>query len=152
MIQVITPLFNLIYFEMKHIDYNGLIEFIQLNLTKDLLKGRCKIQEHKLDGHCYVGAESLYHLIDKKNYNIYYYVYTDEFGRATHWWLQHKENHIILDPTKEQYTDAGLTPPYHLKKRGVFLTKLPSKRAKIVIDRVVAQMQENHYFNPFICE
>lgn len=118
-------------------DYQSIIDSVQRNLTQDLLKGRWRKQEHPLEGHCYVGCEALYHLIDKENYYICYAVYNDEGGRATHWWLEHKKNGLILDATKEQYTHFGMTPPYHLKKRGSFLTKHPSKRAKTVIDRIL---------------
>ena len=129
---------------MKEINYNDLIAIIHSNLTGDLLKGRWTKQEHFLEGHCYVGAEALYHLIDKDNYNVYYAVYTDEGGRATHWWLENKYTKNILDATKEQYTYFGLVPPYHLKKRGSFLTKNPSKRAMKVINKVNDYMSKNN--------
>jgi hypothetical protein len=123
--------------------YPEIIKLVQDNLTPDLLVGRWVKQEHPLEGHCYIGAEALYHLIDKENYDVYYAVYNDEGGRATHWWLQNKNTGEILDPTKEQYTHFDLKPPYMLKRRGMFLTKQPSARAKIVVDKV------NEHINNF---
>lgn len=60
--------------------------------------------------------------------------YIDEGGKATHWWLQNKITNVIVDPTKEQYLPDK--PPYHLGRGSGFLTKKPSKRAQIVINRV----------------
>lgn len=124
-------------------DYNQKINLVQINLTPDLLKGRWKEQTHPLEGHCYVAAEALYHIIDKENFDVYYAAYQDENGRATHWWLKRKDSELILDPTKEQYSFFNLQPPYHLGKRGMFLTSKPSKRAMQIIAKINATSIEN---------
>lgn len=114
-----------------------LIELIHKNLSPDLLKGRWEIQSNPLEGHCYIATEALYHLLPNKNeYRSMCASYSDEQGKCTHWWLVNKFDGSILDPTKEQYLPEQ--PPYHLGKSIGFLTKFPSKRAQILIDRVNA--------------
>jgi hypothetical protein len=88
-----------------------------------------------LKGHCYIATEALFHLLkDNKRWKPMCASYNDEHGKATHWWLVNKDNGNILDPTKEQYLPDE--PPYHLGRGCGFLTKNPSKRAKIIINRV----------------
>lgn len=58
----------------------------------------------------------------------------DEDG-VVHWWLE-DEKGAILDPTAEQYTDLGKTPPYSKGRRGGFLTKAPSYRARTILDQL----------------
>ncbi len=112
-----------------------LILEIQKNLTSDLLKGRWKTeQEHPLEGHCYIAAEVLWHSLDKKDFKPMCAVYFDEKGKCTHWWLKNKNTGEILDPTAEQYYPD--TPPYTLGRGCGFLTKEPSKRAKIVLNKI----------------
>ena len=118
--------------DLKNI--HKLIKAIHKNLTPDLLKGRWKTQKHPLDGHCYVAAEALYHLLNKKEWQPYYAAYNDKIGKATHWWLVNKKTGKIADPTKEQYYPDN--PPYDFGKKAGFLTLLPSKRASIVIERI----------------
>ena len=124
-------------------------QMVQKALSPELLKGRWRTEQGTLDGHCYVASEALWHLLDKTLWQPHYAVYEDAGGRATHWWLVHKDTLEIADPTKEQYDgynfldknlEAGV-PPYKIGKIGNFLTKEPSKRAKIVIDRVLFSYQ-----------
>ena len=113
-----------------------LIKKIQKVLTPDLLVGRWKRQSNPLEGHCYVAAEALWHLLGKKDWKPICASYKDEGGKATHWWLVNRHTGEIADPTKEQYLPDQ--PPYHLGKGSGFLTKHPSRRAQIVIDRVIS--------------
>jgi hypothetical protein len=113
----------------------SLIRRIQQVLTPDLLVGRWKKQTHPLEGHCYIATEALYHLLsDKENWKPMCASYTDEEGKATHWWLVNRNTGRILDPTKEQYLPDE--PPYHLGWGTGFLTKKPSKRAQVIIDKL----------------
>ena len=48
----------------------------------------------------------------------------------THWWLETNEGRVI-DFTADQYTRPF---PYHKGKRGGFLTKQPSKRARAIME------------------
>lgn len=86
-------------------------------------------------GCCYPAAEVLYHLWGKYN----------GFKPATkrssprrgdlHWFLRHPDGRI-LDPTASQF---GNDPFDYTGARGCgFLTKQPSKRAQILLNRMVA--------------
>jgi hypothetical protein len=100
------------------------------NLSDDLLKKEYLTlkNKNKYTGHCYVASECYYHLSneDLKIYHI-------KHENSTHWFLKNNTDQII-DLTSQQFD----TPvPYQQAKRGAFLTKEPSKRSKILIDRVV---------------
>lgn len=116
----------------RHIQ--ALIRKVQKSLTPDLLQGRWQEQTNPLEGHCYVAAEALWHLLGCSEWKPMVASYKDEQGKATHWWLVHRTKGTIADPTKEQYFPDQ--PPYHLGKGSGFLTRLPSRRASIVLDRV----------------
>jgi len=111
-----------------------LILKIQKSLTPDLLRGRWVNQSHPLEGHCYIAAEALWYLLGCNNWKPMCASYKDKHGKATHWWLEHKKTREIADPTKEQYFPDN--PPYHMGKGIGFLTKHPSKRAMIILERV----------------
>ena len=100
------------------------------NLTEDLLKKEYLNYPNKnnFTGHCYVASECYYHIANE-NLKIYHIKHEN----STHWFLRNDKNEII-DLTSEQFN----TPvPYQNAKRGAFLTKQPSKRTKILIDRVI---------------
>ena len=103
---------------------------IKENLTDDLLKKEyLDIEErNKYLGHCYVASECYYHLSSKK-LSVHYIKHEG----STHWFLKDQNNEVI-DLTYEQFEKPV---PYHNAKRGFFLTKSPSKRTKILIDRVM---------------
>tara|TARA_Y100000034_G_scaffold130321_2_gene188542 strand:- start:85057 stop:85452 length:396 start_codon:yes stop_codon:yes gene_type:complete len=116
-------------------NYEELIEAIQSVLTPDLLKKEYRGQDdkHFTYGHCYAACDALYELIGRKESGFTPHCAKDENG-ITHWWLQRGEE--ILDPTKEQYTSDGVSPPYSKGKGKGFLTKEPSKRARKIIKRI----------------
>jgi len=123
------------------------IQLVQQVLTTDLLRGRWKIRDnnaHFTDGHCYVAAEALWHLLGTNLYQPFVASYEDKDGKATHWWLVNKDTNELADPTKEQYIHVGEKPPYHLGRRAAFLTKKPSKRAQIVLDRIMKLNEKNN--------
>ena len=111
---------------------DDLILKIHAALTPDLLKGKWKGSEnsHPQEGHCYVAAEALWHLTGKTLKPK-----RASYSEGTHWWLEDEFGNIF-DPTVNQYLDFGETPPYSLGVGNGFLTKEPSKRAKVVIERV----------------
>lgn len=109
------------------------VRLVQSALTPDLLKGRWKKQTHPLSGYCYVASEALWHLLGKTDWKAVCATYSDDTGRATHWWLVNKNTGKIVDPTKEQFPN---TPPYHLGRGVAFLTQNPSKRAQTVLNRI----------------
>jgi hypothetical protein len=123
---------------------------IQNSLTPDLLKGRYGYGNHNtnyqyqnLCGHCYVATEALYHLIGGPYSGYNPYVLNHDLWPTTlnkgytHWYLMSKDKKIlprlVLDPTENQFT---VQVPHEKGKACGFLTKKPSKRAQILIDRV----------------
>lgn len=110
-----------------------LISRIQGALTPDLLKkGYGGV--HPYAGHCYAASEALYHALGGAK-SSWYPVRARDEKEVTHWWLENEQGDI-LDPTSVQYTSQGLTPPYSFGKRGGFLTRLPSKRANKILQRI----------------
>jgi hypothetical protein len=78
-------------------------------------------------GHCYVTAEALYHLAAK---GLGYFPHVLRMDKnTTHWYLQNAEGNI-LDPTVDQFNSW---PKYEYGRGSGFLTKKPSKRAKILM-------------------
>ena len=118
--------------------YIDLINKIQSVLSKDLLsptwKNIVEDGDHVSTGHCYIAAEAIYHLLGGKEAGLKPYVARE--GDETHWWIQRGQE--IIDPTAEQYLSIGLYPPYSKGKGSGFLTKDPSKRAKLIISRMKA--------------
>lgn len=109
------------------------VKKIQAVLTPDLLKPEWRAKwspTNPLYGHCYAASEALYHLLGGKEAG-----WVPVYARH-HWWLENRNTGTRLDPTVEQY--KGKAPPYKHGVRKGFLTKQPSKRAQIIIDRVRA--------------
>lgn len=106
---------------------------VQKCLTSDLLKPEYLAikNRHRLEGHCYVAAEVVYHLLGGKKAGLTAVVARLPEG-GTHWWVKTADG-TIIDPTKEQFREERI--PYELGKPTGFLTRLPSKRTKIVIGR-----------------
>lgn len=92
----------------------------------------------KRRGNCYVTCEALYHLLGGAAAG--YTPHTVRHEGAVHWYLVldgHPERGpTILDPTAAQFR----TPvPYERGRGRGFLTKKPSKRARVLMDRLVWQ-------------
>jgi hypothetical protein len=117
-------------------DLLDLIAKIQANLTPDLLDpewaARRPPDAHPFTGHCYVAAEALYHLAGAARSGLSVFRCTFDGGK-THWWLR-DDTGMIYDPTAEQF---GGSPPYHLGRRTGFLSREPSRRARLLIVRVM---------------
>lgn len=111
---------------------------IQKALTPDLLKKDQVFMLtgiHPTEGHCAVAAEAAYHLLGGREAGWMPIVLPRKvLGNNTHWWIRHKDTGEIFDPTSEQFGDDEI--PYKLGRPCGFMTKHPSRRAKIVIDRV----------------
>lgn len=84
---------------------------------------------HPLSGHCYVASEAYYHLKGGKAARLHAVNIKRE--SVSHWWIEHGDE--IVDLTAEQFSTPVL---YWYGRRRGFLTKKPSKRAQIVINRV----------------
>lgn len=116
-----------------------LIERVKWALTPELLKPAYRFMHDPANptaGHCYHAAEALWHLLGARPAGWFPQVYRESDG-ITHWWLRH-DNGSIADPTADQYTLLGETPPYARGKGCGFLTLQPSRRAAIVMRRVAA--------------
>jgi hypothetical protein len=112
-----------------------LIEDIKINLSADLLKKEY-INQNKnnpLFGHCYVATETLFYLLNDKDFKP---KRARDKNNIVHWWLENIKTKEILDVTSEQYYLVGENPPYEDGKFGGFLTKLPSKRAEALINKI----------------
>lgn len=104
-----------------------LIEAIHANLTDDLLQPAFRGSTGKYAGHCYVACEALYHSTKRtlKPYSVHH-------EGSTHWFLRDESGNVI-DPTYEQFTAPV---PYQDGRGRGFLTCKPSKRARILLERI----------------
>lgn len=116
-----------------------IISLMQQCFTDDLLnpKYRNMPRDTPAEGHCYAAAEALYHALggQKSGYTPQYAPFTKNGVAMTHWWLRSKDG-TIVDPTASQFTAIGMTPPYEAGKSAGFLTRLPSKRATLILSQV----------------
>ena len=108
---------------------------IKSNLSSDLLKPEYKMfnKHNPTFGHCYIASEALFHLAGGKASGLSIKRARDA-SNISHWWLESAEGQIF-DPTSDQYDHFGTKPPYQSGVSTGFLTKNPSKRAKILMDR-----------------
>ncbi len=103
------------------------IKKIQDNLSFDLIENKYRGLT-PIHGACYVASETLYYLLkDEYSFIIMHYKIDD----ISHWWLETDKE--IIDPTAGQF---DFDYPYHLGKKGGFLTSNPSKRCRILIDKI----------------
>jgi len=111
-----------------------LFELIINNLDDELLKSKYKKlkNKNKYTGHCYVATETLYHLMDEKT-RLEYCPAILKIGNDTHWFLKNKNNGNIIDLTKNQYC---FKLDYSNARNAAFLTKIPSKRTLILINKI----------------
>jgi hypothetical protein len=84
-------------------------------------------------GNCYVTSEALYHLLDGKDggwtpMQMYH-------EGDSHWFLRH-ESGFILDATQLQFNRV---PDYSKAVGKGFLTKHPSKRATLLMRKILWQ-------------
>lgn len=106
------------------------------NLSDDLLDKKFRKMKQGVEylpatfGHCYVASEAAYHLLGGKDTGWKAY-YVKHLG-CPHWFLKHNDGNV-LDLTANQFK----VPVDYSKGRGTgFLTKEPSKRAKILIKKI----------------
>jgi hypothetical protein len=99
-------------------------------LTNELRRPKYRTNPNPLAGHCYIASEALYWLLGGPD-SEWHPRFVRHEGDS-HWYLQHRSGEIA-DLTASQFR----TPvPYAAGRRQAFLTRVPSKRAQIVIDRV----------------
>lgn len=86
-----------------------------------------------LAGHCYVASEALFHLLGGATAGLKPCFVRHE--RQPHWYLECSDG-AILDVTVVQFSRR---PDYWYRGRGCgFLTKRPSKRARILMKAVLS--------------
>jgi hypothetical protein len=119
-------------------EFGELISKIQKALTPDLLKPPYREQNasNPMFGHCYVATEAFYHMTREEHSGRFSIFFAKDDEGIVHWWLHDNKLVRILDITADQYFSVGKTPPYCRSRRGAFLTKEPSKRAVIVMEKV----------------
>lgn len=107
-------------------------ERIAQALTPDLLSptwAQRATLAHPMTGHCYVASEAAFHLLG--GFDSPWRPRVLRMGDITHWWLT--DGTKILDITRDQFTDPV---PYELGRPCGFLTRQPSRRARIVMSRL----------------
>jgi hypothetical protein len=108
-------------------------QLIQSCLSDDLRRPVYQGNPNYLAGHCYVASEVAWHLLGGADSS-----WCPMFIRhecEPHWFLGRTTaaGTEVIDITASQFTTAV---PYHLAKGKGFLTKEPSRRARIVLDRI----------------
>ena len=88
-------------------------------------------------GNCYVTCEALYHLIGGKKQG--WTPMNMRHEGDSHWYLRHSSG-LILDPTVKQFKSR---PNYSLGRGKGFLTKRPSKRAKVLMAQLMYQRRSH---------
>ncbi len=103
-------------------------------LTAELLRepyrSRVAAGAHPLTGHCYVACEALYSLLGGKAAG--YTPMCQKHEGGPHWWLRGPSGEVI-DPTAAQFSSPV---PYELGRGKGFLTREPSRRARVVMGRL----------------
>lgn len=87
-------------------------------------------------GQCYPASEALYHLMEGWKYGIK--PIQGNWEGVSHWALRCSDGRVI-DLTVEQFNE---TPDYSVFRGRGFLTKTPSKKAQVIIDKVNAYKPE----------
>ena len=117
-----------------HFDMEKLAELIIDSLDDTLLNPKYKILKNRnnLTGHCYIATEALYYLIDD-NEKINYTPARIAINGINHWVLVNKTTNVIYDITKDQFE---FPIDYSKIRKCWFLTKNPSKRTLILLNRI----------------
>jgi hypothetical protein len=94
------------------------------------------------EGNCYVSCESLYHLLGgAKSGWVPHVMRVNTGAHGTHWFLKHRSTGLILDPTARQF--GSKTPAYNLGRGTGFLTRRPSRKTAVLMERMLWKSEEN---------
>lgn len=111
---------------------------IVASLTPDLLKKQYRVlARNKFTGHCYVASEALFHMLGGRDSD--YVPETVKHERSQHWYLRNKKTRRVIDLTKRQFVEPV---PYEKGRGCGFLTRQPSKRAQILIERAKQKLAQ----------
>lgn len=94
-----------------------------------------------LGGCCYTASEAVYHL-SSDPLEPWWLRYGEQ-KHQTHWFLRVPETGQIVDPTASQFPRSQ--PYYEYSRRRPFLTKIPSKRARVILDRIESDLGKVYY-------
>lgn len=110
----------------------SLAKAIRNAVSPELIKPKYRTS-HPVAGACYIASEAAYHLLGGKSSG--YKPMVGRVGQMTHWWLE--KDGKRLDPTKSQFMRYKELKKFYDAGKGCgFLTKEPSKNAKILLERV----------------
>lgn len=104
---------------------------IRAALTDELRSTRYRGLACSTAGHCYVASEAAYHAMGGAASG-----FTPQHVRhegEPHWYLKHDATGLIYDLTADQFSSPV---PYKQGRGKGFLTKYPSKRAKVILERI----------------
>lgn len=97
------------------------------------------VTHHPLSGACYIVSECFYHLGAKK---AGYEPKVGSHHGKTHWWLENAQGERF-DLTSSQFDSPRTLEKYYEKGKGCgFLTDYPSKRAEILMNRILRTLPE----------
>jgi hypothetical protein len=106
-------------------DLAGLVQLVKNHLSDDLLA-----PGHRPGAHCYVASEVIYHFLGGRSAGLTPMNIKHE--GVQHWFLLCGKG-MVIDVTADQFD----TPvPYDQARGRGFLTKKPSKRAQILLERI----------------
>lgn len=111
-------------------DDSRLAADIVRHLSDDLRKPEYQGHPNILHGQCYVASEAYYWLSSNRHMLIPTYIKHED---TTHWYLGVQYIGGVIDLTARQFDSIV---PYDKGTRCGFLTRQPSKRAQILIQRV----------------
>ncbi len=104
------------------------------HLTPDLLTPQWRAMARTpLSGHCYVASEAAWHLLGA--FESPWRPRVARVDGTTHWWLAGPEG--VMDLTAAQFDHPV---EYSLGRPCGFLTRAPSRRARILMDRVLPDL------------
>jgi hypothetical protein len=115
-------------------DMVRLVELVRSCLSDDLLRPESRAIPRRTSsaGHCYVASETIFHLTGRTLRPV-----RIVHEQTPHWFLVDTDGNVV-DATADQFA----TPvPYGEGRRRPFRTKRPSKRAQILIRRVLTGEQ-----------
>lgn len=90
-------------------------------------------------GFCYAASEAIFHL-SEDTLEPWWVRFGPKYSQ-THWFLRHPDGKV-LDVTASQFDDGQLYGIYEAARRRAFGTPYPSKRARLILERI----GRKHYF------
>ena len=106
------------------------IKYLSPDLLHPKQRKRIRKDDHPSKGHCYVVSEAIYHLF---GHDLGFEPQVLRVGTNTHWYLRNKKYNRVIDLTAKQFKKKI---NYSKGRYCAFLTKKPSKRAKILLERI----------------